>query len=258
MEWLTSWIQLFMLCALRVGGCIMLVPMLGGQSIPAKVKIGVLLCLTLFCFRWVSPLVTSRPLAIDVFVVLMVKEAAVGLVMGLTLLLAVAAIQAAGELIGFQMMFSAASVFSSFTYEQTTVVGDLFYILAMLIFLSLDGHHAVIGGLDLSFQTLPVLGRPAGLGAVHTWIILAGRIFRIGLQLALPLGATLLITNIAMGMIARTMPQLNIFVIGMPVQIAVGFLILLMIMGGLLQAEGDIFRHWARELRGLILFMAPR
>lgn len=252
MEWLTAWLQVFLLCLVRVGGCLLLVPVLGGRQIPSTVKVGVLLALSLFCFRWALPLVPASPLPLAAFALCLVKEAAVGLALGLTLMLAIAAIQAAGELLGFQMMFSAASVFSMFTFEQTTVVGDLFYLLAMLVFLSLDGHHAVINGLDFSFQTLPVLGWPAGWGAPGAWISLAGRIFTIGLQLALPLAAALLITNLSLGMIARTLPQINIFVIGLPVQIAAGLVILWLIMGSLLQSEGEIFRQWARELHGLI------
>jgi flagellar biosynthetic protein FliR len=128
----------------------------------------------------------------------------------------------------------------------------------MLLFLAMDGHHAVIRGLDLSFQTLPVLGWPAGLGSLRAWISLCGRVFVLGLQLALPVVAALVITNMALGMIARTLPQINVFVVGLPVQIVAGLLIIWLIMGGLLQAEGEIFRQWARELRGLIFAMVPR
>jgi flagellar biosynthetic protein FliR len=191
------------------------------------------------------------------FLFLLLKETLVGWLMGVSLFLLLAGLQAAGELVGFQMMFSAASTFSMLNLEDTTVTGNLFNVLAMLVFVSMDGHHALLGALDLSFRVLPVIREPVSLGTFHAWSTLLGRIFEISVRLSLPLLAALFITNAVLGMLARTMPQINVFIIGMPVQIVAGFIILIMMLGGLLAAETQGFRQWAHELKGFISLLQP-
>jgi len=205
----------------------------------------------------VLPEPLPHALALTPLGLLMLKETLVGLLFGFTIILALAAFQVAGELIGFQMMFSAASVFSVFTMEQTTVIGQFFYLLAMLVFVALDGHHALIGALDLSFRVLPLQSWPAEWGSLKVWVSLCGQVLETGVKLALPLMAALFITNAALGLIARTMPQINVFVIGLPLQIAAGFLVLVLMLGSLLQAETAVFRHWAHDIKGLIGVLAP-
>jgi flagellar biosynthetic protein FliR len=179
----------------------------------------------------------------------------IGLIMGFTITVVIAGCQAAGEFMGFQMMFTAASTFMAYTQEESTVISNYFYILTVLIFVSLDGQHWLIQALVKSFEVVPVYGLPDGLGPMRAWVHFFGNIFEVALHLALPVMGVLLITNLMLGMIARTMPQLNVFVIGLPVQILAGILMMIVMISGLTLAENAIFRQWSRELLALVQSM---
>lgn len=249
--WLALW-QVFALTLVRISAWLLLVPVLGGRQVPGLIRTCTALCLAVFACRYWAGAVPDRALALAPFALLALKEAVVGLALGFTVVMALAAFQVAGELVGFKMMFSAASVFSLASDTQTTVIGQFAYLLAVLIFIALDGPQALLGALDLSFRVVPVDGWPTSLGTPAAWAVLSGRVIKTGLCVALPLLAALFITNLALGMIARTMPQINVFVIGMPLQVAAGFVLLFMLVGQLFPVEAGVLRQWAHDLRGLI------
>jgi len=253
---LSIW-QLYVLAMGRVAAFIMLAPVIGGRNVPRTVKIFIVLILTAVGLGLSGVLVPVPILTLPVFSFLLIKEVLVGFVMGLTIMLVLFSCQAAGEFMGFQMMFSAGATFLAHTNERSTIIGNFFYITAILVFVTIDGHHWLIQGLNASFRTLPVLATPASLGSLSTWIELTGRLFEIGMQLALPIMVTLFITNLMLGMIAKTMPQLNIFIVGLPIQISVAFILLFIMIHQLLFAEVSLFHNWAREFYGLIKLMAP-
>ncbi len=257
MESLVSLAQVFMLSLARIAAFLVMVPLLGTRMVPAPIKVTLSLCLAAFLFHWNVSSVTAHALNWPLFLALLLKETLVGWLMGILIFLLLAALQAAGEWVGFQMMFSAATTFSMLNMEQNTVTGNLFSIISVLVFIMVDGHHALVGALDLSFQVLPVVRFPHTFGPMHSWIQILGRIFEISLKLSMPIMAALFISNVILGMIAKTMPQINIFVIGMPVQIVLGFIILTMMLMGLITAESGLFRQWAHELKGFVHILAP-
>ncbi|NTV51412.1 MAG: flagellar biosynthetic protein FliR [Candidatus Firestonebacteria bacterium] len=257
MEIALPWVQIFVLGVVRVAAFLVQAPILGTSAVPMLVKVMLALVLGFFLMPGDAVSAANQAWGWLPFMLLLLKETLVGWLMGISLFVLMAALQAAGELVGFQMMFSAASTFSMLNLEQSTVTGNLFNFLAMLVFVGVDGHHALLGALDLSFRVLPVFSFPASLGTFHAWSTLLGRIFEISVKLSLPLLAALFITNAILGMIARTMPQINVFVIGMPVQIVAGFVILIMMLGGLIAAETHGFMQWAHELKGFIHQLQP-
>lgn len=250
---LTHW-MVFVLAMGRVWAVVALAPVLGGRLAPAPVKIGLILALTLACYGGPWPL-APMSLPLLAFFGLLIKEVLAGLLMVFTLLLVLAACQSAGELAGFQMTFTAGEMFMPATQEQNTIMGGFFYLFSILMFLAVDGQHALVWALRRSFETMPVLQGPGSWGPVSAWMTLMGRMFESALQLALPVVVSLFATNLAMGMIARTMPQLNIFIIGMPVQIAVGLGVLIMMLAGIGQAEQAWFQRWIADLGGWIRAM---
>lgn len=254
--WMSVW-QVYALGIGRVSALVMLAPVIGGNMVPTRIKVIVVLILTLVGLG--LPVLPAAPILLTpvMFSLLLVKEVLVGFAMGLTITLVLMSCQAAGEIMGFQMMFSLGSTFLPPTQERSTLVGNFFYILAILIFVTIDGHHWLIKGLHLSFQTLPILSTPHSLGSVGTWITLTGRLFLVGLQLAIPVMITLFITNLMLGMIAKTMPQLNIFIVGLPIQITVAFILIILMLPSLMSAEISLFQNWARDLHGFIRQLAP-
>ncbi len=162
---------------------------------------------------------------------ILAQQMLIGFAMGFALRLVFAAIDMAGTLIGMQIGLGFATAYDPQSTSQTPVVSEFVGILALLVFLAIDGHLMVIATLVHSFAAIPVdVSAPLhGVDPV-SWRNLAaagGVIFSSGVLLALPLLVTLLIVNVALGVLGRVAPQLNLIVIGFPVTIAIGFAALL-------------------------------
>ncbi len=150
--------------------------------------------------------------------------------MGFSMRLVFAGVQAAGEYAGLQMGLSFASFFDPTSGGNTMVIARLLNVMAMLIFLAVDGHLMLVMVLAESFQALPISDAPLAAGG---WFLLAnagGDIFASGLMLALPLIATLLTLNLAMGILNRVSPQFSIFAVGFPITLLAGIAMLQLLM----------------------------
>ena len=164
---------------------------------------------------------------------LIVQQTLIGIAMGLVLRVVFAALDLMGEIISLQMGLSFATFFDPVAGGQTAVVGEFLTLIATLVFLSLNGHLLMIDALARSFEWLPV---SATLPHKSGWLVLArfgASIFASGLLMALPIVTALLITNIALGVLTRAAPQLNLFAIGFPITLTVGFGVLLLTLGHL-------------------------
>jgi len=137
-----------------------------------------------------------------------------------------AAIEAAGEIVGLQMGLGFASFFDPQSAGQTLVVAQFFNMLAALLFLAVNAHLLLLGVLVDSFQSLPISTQPLSAAGFYNVAAFGSTVFAVGLQLALPLIAILLMTNLALGILTRSAPQLNIFAIGFPITLGVGLIAL--------------------------------
>ena len=136
------------------------------------------------------------------------------------------AVEMAGELVGLQMGLGFATFFDSENAGHIPVVGQFLGLVATLFFLTLNGHLQMISLLSQSFSALPISGAALAATGFRTLVSWGGEIFAAGLLLALPLLAALLITNLALGILTRAAPQLNIFTVGFPLTLAIGLLVL--------------------------------
>jgi flagellar biosynthetic protein FliR len=140
--------------------------------------------------------------------------------------IAFSAVDTAGQLIGLQMGLSFAIFYDPRNAAQTPVLSEFLGLLATLIFLAMNGHLLVLSVLAESFHLFPIGTLPTSTKGFSTVLAWAATLFSAGLLLSLPLVAALLIANIAMGVLARVAPQLNLFAVGFPVTMAAGFLVL--------------------------------
>jgi flagellar biosynthetic protein FliR len=218
---LMGWAGLYVWPTLRLLSLFMAAPLFSHRSIPARVKIGLSLVIAVA----IAPaLPTGNIVALDSpqAVSLVIQQVLIGLSMGFVVRLTVAAIELAGEVIGLQMGLSFAGFFDPQSQEGGNAVGSWLGIVAMLILLSINGHLLIINALIDSFRIFPI---GAGLYSIQEagGIAASGaQIFRLGLQLALPFIAVLLIVNLALGVMMRVAPQLNLISVGMPATISVG------------------------------------
>ncbi|MHB1592014.1 MAG: flagellar biosynthetic protein FliR, partial [Sulfuricella sp.] len=200
-------------------------PILGNPSIPVRVKVGLAVVLTLV----LAPTLGSMP-AVEpgsaIGLLILAQQIVIGVAIGFTMRIIFTAVEMAGNIAGMQMGLGFASFFDPQNAAQSPVVGQFLGLLATLLFLALNGHLYMIEVLAQSFQALPVAPQPfsaAGWRALAGW---GGEIFLAGLLLSMPIMAALLITNLALGIMTRAAPQLNVFSVGFPITLAAGFVVL--------------------------------
>jgi flagellar biosynthesis protein FliR len=224
---LDTWVASLMFPLARLLGLIAAAPLFNSRGVPMRIRLALGLAIALAVVPALPPLPTI-PAGSWLALTVLAREAFIGIAMGFTLRLVFAAVDMAGELIGLQMGLSFATFFDPESSGQTIVLGEFLGLLANLIFLALDGHLLLIDITVRSFEWLPVAAGPLGRGG---WAFVAHygiTVFAAGFLLALPLIATLLITNIALGVLTRAAPQLNLFAVGFPVTLTAGFLVLLL------------------------------
>lgn len=221
---LDAWLAAFMLPLARLLGLVSSAPLFGNRGIPTRIRLATGLAIAMAVLPALPPV---PPLPADSWLTLaiLVQQALIGIAIGFLMRLFFAAVDVAGEMIGLQMGLSFAVFFNPQTGGQSSVVAEFLGLMALLIFLSLDGHLMLIKVLVASFEWLPV-----GAGTDRSgWLVIvryASVMFASGVLLALPLVAALLTTNIALGVLTRAAPQLNLFAVGFPVTLSVGMLVL--------------------------------
>jgi flagellar biosynthesis protein FliR len=239
---LLEWVATFVLPLVRILALLSVMPVLGVPVVPARVKVGLGVLITLI----VTPTLPPVPAAVlDTWfgLGLIAKEIMIGLAMGFATRIAFAAIDFAAELISLQMGLGFATFFDPQTADQTSGVGRFLNVMATLVFLALNAHLMIIGALAESFRVMPLDGAVFSGGAAHGMVEAGGAIFSFGLALALPVVGALLVTNLALGILTRAAPQLHLFAVGFPISLAVGFLLLAMTVPYLTPIFERMFQH---------------
>ena len=149
-----------------------------------------------------------------------------GLVLGYAGRLLFIGIQFAGQLSGLQMGFGIVNVIDPASHDQISIIGQFLNILAILMVLTLDGHHVILNGLISSFDAVPLGGVVLQAAIAHKFIALTSEVFIIAIKISAPILIALFLISTAMGVLARTVPQMNVFIVGFPVQLAVGLSVL--------------------------------
>lgn len=232
-ELLQTWVISLLWPLTRVLGVIATAPIFSHNSIPNQVKLGLGLMLTLIIMPTLSPLPQFEIFSFKGLLIL-VQQLVIGLAIGFSMRLVFSAVDLAGQLIGMSMGLGFASFYDPQSQGQSTAVNQFLVLLTMLIFLGLDGHLMIVTAVANSFISMPIALDGGGINPMK--IALWGEtIFSAGLMLALPAVAALLITNMALGILTRTAPQLNLFGIGFPITLSVGFVALALALPGMLK-----------------------
>jgi len=216
-------VELFFLILLRVGVIVAMIPILGDRTTPARVKAGLAILITFLVLPFVERPATA---AGDLFSfgLSMAGEALIGILLGFAARLVFAGIQMAGQLIGFQMGFSIVNIIDPVTSGQVSIIAEFQYMLAGLLFLAVDGHHVMIQAVSESYRVLPVSGFHVTGGLVQNLVALSRDMFIVAVKISAPVVAALLFANVGLGLVARTVPQINVFIVGFPLQIAIGLI----------------------------------
>ncbi len=210
----------------RIGAMLVAAPMFGARAVPVRLRIALAFLLAVLVHGQISVPADTDPLSLA-GALLVGREVLIGAAMGFLLQMTFGALGMAGEIISLAMGLSFASVVDP-DHGGVPLVGQYFTVLAMLLFLALDGHLALIALLVDSFRLLPPAAH--GLAADGFWTLgaWAGRMFEAAVLVALPAAAALLVASVSMGLVARSAPQLNIFAVGFPMTLMLGLVALVL------------------------------
>lgn len=235
---LNLWMATFLWPLSRTLGLVAAAPLFGNAGVPLQLKIVLGFLLAMVISPVIPPMPSHDP-ASWAGLLIVAREMLVGVAMGFAMRVVFAAVEMAGEAIGLTMGLGFATFYDPQTHGRSSTISQFLTLFSTLVLLAIDGHLMMIEVLAESFVSLPVAATPLPNGATLEVARWGGVIFSSGLQLALPVLAALLMTNVALGVLTRAAPQLNLFGIGFPVSIGVGFLLIalaLPYLGGPLQA----------------------
>jgi flagellar biosynthetic protein FliR len=220
-------IEAFILVFLRVSAIIVLMPVFGDLVVPARIKAGLALILAVLIYPSVSipEIIANTDNTILTFV-RMGGEVLAGAVIGFSARIIFAAVQMAGELMGTQMGVSIANVIDPITSMQVSIIAEFLYLIALLVFLIIDAHHIFIAALSESYKTVPMLGVHFGGSLAREMLLMTQSMFVTAIKISAPIMAVLMFINVSLGIVARTVPQINVFIVGFPLQIAAGLVFL--------------------------------
>ena len=218
----------FILIFVRTAAMIFFIPFLGARNVPRVFKIGLALLISLILITVVK--IDAAIISADLLTLTagIAGEIIIGFTIGLIAKLVFSAMEMAGELIGFQMGFSIVNVIDPQTSTHVPIIGQFHTILATLIFLTINAHHLFIAAIAESFTLVPPM-RLALTNQMFAGIVTLSRdIFVLAIRIGAPVIVALFIANIALAIISKTMPQMNVMMVGFPITIAGGLLIMVL------------------------------
>lgn len=234
--WLAAWLWPF----LRISAFMLTVPAIGTRSVPARVRLVFALALTVVLAPLVGPAVLpAAELLSAQGLLIAAQQVLIGAGLGLVLRMVFLVLEFAGQIIAQQMGLGFAAMVDPASGSQVPVISQFYVILATLMFFALDAHLKLVELIADSFELLPIGGGGFAPGALSGVIAWSGDLLGIGVVVMLPVVASLLVVNLAFGVMARAAPQLNIFAVGFPVMIVFGVVMMVLTLGGLpTQVEG--------------------
>jgi len=251
----TAQFETILLVLVRVGAMLTLVPIFSQTQVPQLVRFGLGLLLAFVIVRTVP---VMAPLGgLGELVVAILAQVFVGVVFGFVAFLIFTGIQFAGEIIDVQIGFAVVNIVNPLTSQNVTVIGNFELALATLLYLAADAHHALIAGIAGSFQLVPLpFAAAPELLAGDVMRFFAQSLF-IVFQIAAPVAIALFLVNVMLGLMARVAPQMNVFVVGFPIQITVGLVMLIVslpLLGAIFPALIDTSSH---QLDTVLRAMSP-
>lgn len=220
----------FFLVFIRMVSFIASCPLYAVPGIPGLVKAGLSFILAVLVTPMVEPSNLNFPGGLWGFGLAVISEVGMGLALGLVCTFVFSAVKMAGQMLDFQIGFAMSVVMDPLTGSMNTLLSRFLHFMTLVLFFNIDGHHSLIRALVKSYELVPLT--TAGISGEATLLVI--RIFTdtfaIAVQICAPVVAVLVITDLAMGLIGKTAPQMNIFMLGFPLKIAVGVTCLAIIL----------------------------
>lgn len=248
--------SVFLLVLARIASFIGASPIFSTKGIPNLVKVGTTVVLGVLLYP-IAQTGAYAEITMAGFMLQVVFEVLFGMALGFSVNIIFIAIQMGGQLVDFQIGFSMASIYDPLTQSKSSLYGRLYYWTALAIFFVLDAHHYLLYILAKTFDILP-------LGEIVTEhlkssdiVFLFSSSFKTAFQIALPLIMILFMTDVIMGMLARTVPQLNVFILGLPMKVLVGVTVSIFLMPAIIRMIVPVIESIPFQLEKLLEMIAP-
>ncbi len=211
----------------RIGSALMVLPLFGEQIIPARARVLFALAVTITITPFLAPSLPPLPPTMGALVILVVGEILIGVFLALLVRILFTALEVAGTAIVFQIGLSSATIFNPMISEQTSAVATFLGLIALVIMMQTDMHHLMLRGIVDSYGLFrPGEGISVG-DASESIVRVVSQAFRIGIQMTGPFFVVMMMINVALGLLSRLMPQLQVFFLAQPIQIIFGFILLI-------------------------------
>jgi flagellar biosynthetic protein FliR len=252
----SMWVSRLWWPTLRVGGFVLAAPIASESTIPRFVKIILSLSLAFL----MAPLIQT-PTELSIFsaagLLAAVLEVLVGVAIGMVVQLTFEALTFAGQTISLTMGLGFATLVDPQRGANTPVLGQMFMIFGILSYLAINGHLVLLGALAQSFQTLPIGAAQIDKNLLWSVVLWGTRVFETGLLIALPAVIALVIVNLALGVVTRAAPQLNLFGIGFTITLLCGFFVLSVGLGGIMSGISSLIDSALTAVGELVGAPAP-
>lgn len=231
----TEYYLTFLLVLVRIASYLFTIPVLSMRQISSVVKLAIVL---------VMAVVTTSSLSAQQIIVnsvielgfLVLQEALLGFILGHVSTIIFLGVQSAGDLIDFAAGLKMSASYDPITGVSSSLYSSVYNWIAVILFFNMNGHHYLVKGIMNSFYFLELGQEYLHLLKVESFIYLISRFFLISIQLALPVGIVLYLVDIILGMISKVIPQINVFLLGMPAKIGISFIVHLFLIVGVVQS----------------------
>ena len=231
---------ILLLVFVRMSSIFVITPVFGRSELPSYLKIG----LAFFCSYMIVPMLGSVQVEYTnllSFAVIVAKEFLVGIIIGYVSFLVFSALYIAGQFIDIQIGFGMVNVLDPTMNTQVPLTGNFIYILSTMLLLAMDGHHILLSALFKSYSVLPINGFQFTEAMVNNVGTIFADVFLIGFKISVPILAAILVAEVALGILSRTVPQMNVFVVGIPLKIGIGLVTLYLMLPIFIQIMTFVF-----------------
>lgn len=243
-------LDIFLLLFVRMLGLFTTAPVWSNRLVPVQLRVAIAFGTAVV----VSPLFRELPMpdSLGTLATLVVRELLVGMVIGFVAAVVLSAVQLAGQILDLNMGLSMVNLLDPMTNTQMPVVGNFLYVLSILIFFTINGHHMLLQALMDSYALVPIGKAVMTPTLAESVVKMGSSLFLIGFKIAAPVLAALFLTTVALGVLNRAVPQMNVFVIGMPVQLGVGVFMLMVVLPLFVSFLHLLFRGMSVDIMSLL------
>ncbi|NLY67340.1 MAG: flagellar type III secretion system protein FliR [Tissierellia bacterium] len=245
--------ELFLIVFVRCSGIFLVSPFFSSQNIPNRFKVGLTFFLSIILTSTLQISVSDLEIPM---IVLIFKELLVGSIIGFISYIFFSSFYVMGQIVDMNIGFGMINVVDPQNRIQVPLMGNFYYILALLLLLTIDGHHTIINSIVDSYEFIPIGAFKITENIAYFIINLISKMFILGFRLSMPVFFTIFLLDILLGILVRTIPQMNIFVVGLPLKIFIGIIAILISIPVFNGIVSNSFKELIEDINILLRFFS--